>query len=429
MPSKESSATVIANKQKRYQIEIDVPAIREALDVRPKAKVENNIVDPCQEGDPHLDTKDKSSAQPPPALEPKVPALRTYYMYLTEGCNLACQHCWIKPTYTQDKGTGGHVELNRLLKACEDAKPLGLNKVKLTGGEPLLYPDFVGLVYALKKMDLHVWLETNLTLLTPENANAILDTMKFISTSLDSFTEEGHDTFRGVKGGFRATCEAIQLLSPHINLQVIMSVHTGNIHEIEDLVKLSKDLGVRSVKFNLIQMVGRANTMKKDGRVLDVRELIRLGQIVERELTEKYNMPLIWSWPSAFASIKDLTQGKHRGMCGIHNILGVLGSGHYALCGIGQTVEELVYGTLGDDIVKLWNQNEMLKRLRTELPNELQGVCAKCIHKMGCKAHCVANNYFEYNSLNESFWFCTEAYRAGLFPESRLVPVSPVQTN
>ncbi|HHT9124378.1 MAG TPA: radical SAM protein [Candidatus Brocadiia bacterium] len=421
MSSKESPAAVLSNKRKRYQIEINVPAIRKALDSRPAAQVENTITDPCQDGDPHLSVQDKASFQPPPALEPGVPALRTYYMYLTEGCNLACQHCWVKPTYTQDKGTGGHVELNRLLKACEDAKPLGLSQVKLTGGEPLLYPDFVDLVYALKKMGLRIWMETNLTLLTPENANATLDTMKFISTSLDSATEEGHDTFRGVKGGFRATCEAIKLLSPHINLQVIMSVHSGNADEIEDLIKLSKDLGARSVKFNLIQMVGRANIMKRDGRVLDIHELIRLGNLVERQLTEKYNMPLIWSWPSAFASIKDLTKGKHRGMCGIHNILGVLGSGHYALCGIGQTVEELVYGSLDDDIVDIWNHNEMLKRLRTELPAELRGICGDCIHKRGCKAHCVANNYYESNSLKESNWFCAEAHRAGLFPESRMV--------
>ena len=35
-----------------------------------------------------------------------VPALTTYYVYVTAGCNLACRHCWIAPTFEKDGGTG-----------------------------------------------------------------------------------------------------------------------------------------------------------------------------------------------------------------------------------------------------------------------------------------------------------------------------------
>src|SRR5215471_13831294 len=64
----------------------------------------------------------------------RVPPLRTFYLYLTAGCNLACRHCWISPRYQANGGTGGHLDLTLLERAIVEAKPLGLQSVKLTGG-------------------------------------------------------------------------------------------------------------------------------------------------------------------------------------------------------------------------------------------------------------------------------------------------------
>ncbi|CAK0759990.1 hypothetical protein CCP3SC1_310018 [Gammaproteobacteria bacterium] len=103
------------------------------------------------------------------ALAEGVPPLRHFYFYLTEGCNQACRHCWVAPSYMMGKGTGGHVPVADLLALCDRARPLGLNRVKLTGGEPLLHPQFVALVSGLRERGLHVQMESNLTLLTVES--------------------------------------------------------------------------------------------------------------------------------------------------------------------------------------------------------------------------------------------------------------------
>ena len=34
-----------------------------------------------------------------PDLPDDVPPLGTIYAYLTEGCNLACRHCWLAPAF------------------------------------------------------------------------------------------------------------------------------------------------------------------------------------------------------------------------------------------------------------------------------------------------------------------------------------------
>ena len=55
-----------------------------------------------------------------------VPPLRQYYVYMTGGCNLACRHCWINPTYQAHGGTGGHLDYDLFALAIEEGLPLGL---------------------------------------------------------------------------------------------------------------------------------------------------------------------------------------------------------------------------------------------------------------------------------------------------------------
>jgi SynChlorMet cassette radical SAM/SPASM protein ScmF len=403
--------------RQEYHIRLDGPAIRDALAARATAPgVPRNKRGAVE----HYPLGEQREA-PAGSSAPGVPPLQVFYMYLTQGCNLACQHCWVTPSYMTGGGTGGHVELSRLLEACRNARPLGLQAVKLTGGEPLLYPDFVALVYGLRELGLGVWMESNMTLLTPAKAVAIVDTMTFFSTSLDAATALDHDAFRGARGSFAATCEAVRLLAPHVHVQVIMSVHSGNVDQVEDLIRLAQGLGARSVKFNLIRSSGRADQMRRNGRTLDVQHLIAVGRLVQDVWEPKYGLRLQWDWPPAFVSLRNLTRGP-MATCGIHNILGILGSGHYALCGIGQTIDELIFGTLEDNLEAIWTRHPMLHRLRVELPDQLEGVCGQCMLKRTCKAHCIAQNYHENHSLRQAHWFCQEAYEQGLFPASRLIP-------
>jgi radical SAM protein with 4Fe4S-binding SPASM domain len=107
--------------------------------------------------------------------------------------------------------------------------------------------------------------------------------------------------------------------------------------------------------------------------------------------------------------------------CGIFGILGVLASGHYALCGIGEQVPDLIFGEVGKDLLEeVWRDNAILKSLREGLPGRLEGVCGRCLMKERCLGSCVAQNYYSKGSLWAPYWFCEQAEQAGLFPASRL---------
>jgi len=109
------------------------------------------------------------------------------------------------------------------------------------------------------------------------------------------------------------------------------------------------------------------------------------------------------------------------GVCGILSILGVLGNGSYALCGIGETVPELVFGHAARDRLEdIWRDSPILNELREGMPVRLEGICGQCIMKGLCLGSCVAQNYYRSRNLWAGYWFCEEAREQGLFPESRL---------
>ena len=75
-----------------------------------------------------------------------VPPLISLYLYISGSCNLACRHCWITPTHQTGGNGGQHIDVDDVRKAICEARPLGLQTVKLTGGEPMLHPNFRELI-------------------------------------------------------------------------------------------------------------------------------------------------------------------------------------------------------------------------------------------------------------------------------------------
>jgi SynChlorMet cassette radical SAM/SPASM protein ScmF len=352
--------------------------------------------------------------------------LSTLYFYLTKGCNLRCRHCWVGPGYQTEGKTFPALDLGLFKKIIEQAIPMGLTRVKLTGGEPFLHPQINEILDFVKIKDLGLSVETNGVLCTPELAKKMAAGKgAFVSVSLDGPDAQTHEWVRGVKGCFEEAKKGIlNLVSVGIKPQIIMALMRRNVHYVQDVVRLANSLGASSVKFNVVSPLARAEKLAEEGEVLSAQEIIDLGRWVENILSSSVKIPLIYSWPMAFRSLKNMfgPEGGGCGRCGIFNILGVLGDGSYALCGIGETVPELIFGNASSDRLEdVWNNSPTLKEIRENIPTHFEGVCNLCLMKHRCLGYCVAENYFFSKRLNASFWLCNEVYRLGLFPKSRLL--------
>ena len=364
--------------------------------------------------EPSVDTTDQRDA----------PRLGQLYFYLTEGCNLACRHCWLAPKLDAQGDRYATLPVELFETAIREAKPLGLGGVKLTGGEPLLHPEILRLLEIVQREKLTLYLETNGVLCTPEIASEIARSPKrHVSVSLDGADAPTHEWVRGVEGCFDQALQGVRnLVAAETRPQIIMSLMRGNVEQVEAIIDLAKDLGASSVKFNVVQPSGRGTHFHEGTDGLDVEELIRLGRHVDTELAKRSKIPLFFDYPLAFRPLSRISEPGGCGVCGIHYILGVIPSGRYALCGIGEQVPELVFGTVGvDSLEDVWHNNPVLRELREGLPAHLEGVCSRCLMRYRCLGSCVAQNYHRKGSLWAPFWFCELAESSLLFPETRLL--------
>jgi SynChlorMet cassette radical SAM/SPASM protein ScmF len=351
--------------------------------------------------------------------------LNTIYFYLTKGCNLRCRHCWIQPKFQGEGQSFPSLAPEVFRSIVEEAKPLGLKSVKFTGGEPLIHPQIMELLDHVQKQELGFSMETNGVAMTSEIAEKIKECKgAFVSVSLDGADTETHEWVRGVKGCFEAAQAGIRLLvDAEIPPQVIMTVMRRNVGQMESMVRLAESLGASSLKFNILQPTARGEQMVESGGALSIEELLELGAWVENHLSPTVGIKIFFDHPAAFRPLGKIygANGDGCATCGLLGILGVLGDGAYALCGIGETVPEMVFGYAGKDRLEdVWKHNTMLNEIREGLPKALKGVCGQCLMRSQCLGSCIAQNYYSNKDLWAAHWFCSEAYKKGLFPASRL---------
>jgi SynChlorMet cassette radical SAM/SPASM protein ScmF len=349
-----------------------------------------------------------------------LPPLARIYFYLTEGCNLRCRHCWIMSeqesvSAAQPKAI---LDVDLFESILAEAKPLGLNSVKLTGGEPFLHPKIHRILEIIRDRQLKLVVESNAVLLTPELANMVAACQEpFVSVSLDGADADTHEWVRQVPGSFQAAIRGIEnLVRAGIKPQIIFTIMKKNRGQVQDIIRLAQELKAGSVKFNILQPSPRGDKMREDGETLTIAEM--------QELAPAIDFPLFFGHPPAFSPLKRVFgSNAPQYKCGILGIIGVLANGSYALCGIGSHIPELVFGHASrDSLAEIWQHNPVLREIREGLPERLGGICNDCLLKKICMGLCLAQNYYQTRDLWTPFWFCQEAKAAGLFPESRTRP-------
>ena len=263
--------------------------------------------------------------------------------------------------------------------------------------------------------------------MTPELAESIGRCKNpFVSVSLDAAEPGPHDWLRGVQGSFDLALKGLEsLAAAGLKPQIIMTVTKRTKDQVEQVVRLAERSGAGSVKLNAVEPVARGEAMAGRGETLSIRELVELGDWVEKEIAAGTPLRISCYHPAAFRPLGRMfgPSGDGCDSCRILNILGVLSDGSYSLCGIGRTVPDLVFGHASRDRLRdVWERSVVLEDLRSGLPGRLQGVCGKCLMKEACLGCCIAQSYYRTKDLYAPFWYCEEADRLGLFPSTRKRP-------
>lgn len=136
-------------------------------------------------------------------------------------CNFRCQHCSVKRF--QGKKEGRSFTLADVRDFCRQADELGLANFVITGGEPLVFPDFDQLVEAIDPQRFYIVSDTNGWLLDSARAKHLKSIgVDKIQLSLDSLNAKEHDDFRRMPGSHERALRAIDA-SLEAGLNIILS--------------------------------------------------------------------------------------------------------------------------------------------------------------------------------------------------------------
>src|SRR5262245_27061553 len=197
-----------------------------------------------------------------------------------DRCNLRCPYCMPRETFHEHYRflkANERLSFEEITRLTRLFVRLGVKKVRLTGGEPLLRPNLSELVGELTALDgvEDVALTTNGVLLAQHAAGLKANGLSRVSVSLDTLDPE---IFRQMSGGFaerdrvldgiRAAADAG--LTP---IKINAVVERGlNDHTALDLVEHFRGTGV-IVRFIEYMDVGNRNHWSLD-RVVPSRELV-----------------------------------------------------------------------------------------------------------------------------------------------------------
>jgi len=161
---------------------------------------------------------------------------------ITKPCNLHCSFCHAEG---EDKTAENKTEMTaeEIVRVGRIAVSLGISRVKLTGGEPLLREDIIKIVNGLASMQglEELSMTTNGTMLEPLAKQLKANGIKRVNINLPTIDGETYCKLTGgrlknVLGGVRAAVEA-GLNPVKLNMLVLRGVNDSHVPEMIDFAR------------------------------------------------------------------------------------------------------------------------------------------------------------------------------------------------
>jgi MoaA/NifB/PqqE/SkfB family radical SAM enzyme len=200
---------------------------------------------------------------------------------LTYRCNFRCLHCYVGHLVGQPASVNGELateEVTSLLGAAADA---GCLMMLLSGGEPLLRPDFLEIYAAAKRLGLIVTVFTNASLVSERHVQVFGDLPPHaVEVSVYGATQATYEGVTGVLGSFQRAQRGIHLLlEGGVNVVLKTMILQENAGEVAAIERWAEDLGV---SFRLDPVI----TPRLDGDLGPLQQRVEPEAAVALEMAE-----------------------------------------------------------------------------------------------------------------------------------------------
>lgn len=165
---------------------------------------------------------------------------------LTARCNLACRMCYVRHSHACEANSPPELSADQWAQLALEAVDAGMVFLLLTGGEPLLRPDFFDIYHRVAPLGVMLILFTNGTLVTKEVARRLAECPPSrTEVTLYGATEPTYEAVTGAPGGYRRCVAGIEhLLNAGLTLLVKSTVCALNVHEIDEMRGMADRWGV-----------------------------------------------------------------------------------------------------------------------------------------------------------------------------------------
>ncbi|MBS1256514.1 MAG: GTP 3',8-cyclase [Deltaproteobacteria bacterium] len=198
---------------------------------------------------------------------------------------MACTYC--VTSLSDHKRSPDELNADQMLYLIRILKEYsGIEKVRLTGGEPLMHPKAVQVISGIRDMGLtNIGMTSNGQLLA-RKAEALAEAgLKSVNISLDSLDPEKFKRF-GRVGKLHKTLEGIEAcLINDMRVKINMVVIKGE--NDDEIVKMLEYGVTRGVEVRYLELMGMGPLYKKDDF-----KLVEMSEILEK-ISEKYSIQTV----------------------------------------------------------------------------------------------------------------------------------------
>lgn len=202
------------------------------------------------------------AAEPAAALRP-LERLPLVTLYLSERCNSRCVTC----DYWRHGAADMTLEAVRQLQA--DLTRLRTEVALISGGEPLLNPQWPQIAEFLREQGLKLWLLSS-GLSLAKHAQRVAGLFDSVTVSLDGANAATYAAIRGVDA-FEKVCEGVRAVAQRgtpVGLRV--TLQRANYRELPHFVALARELGAYEISFLAVDVANPHAFARQDAFATDL---------------------------------------------------------------------------------------------------------------------------------------------------------------
>ncbi len=238
-------------------------------------------------------------------MQAKTSALELPYggtIELLPVCNMDCKMCYIRMTKEEIDRIGTMLTAEEWIGIGKQLQDAGVLHLLLTGGEPLLYPEFKKVYLSLKEMGFVLTINTNGTLISEEWADFFEEyPPKQLNISLYGPNDQVYQELCNNPNGFTQVMRAVRLLQDRsVNFRFNFNVTPQNREYFEDMIWVAAEHGIPiSPNFYMFPPVRKADREKftrmspeESARSIVDFELMKMAPIPPETIAGAHLAPL-----------------------------------------------------------------------------------------------------------------------------------------